>query len=60
MHKQTGEERAVKIINKEKLSSKQMKQFANEVQILRQLDHPNIIKLYEIFEDEDYFYLVQE
>lgn len=32
----------------------------NEIQILRKLDHPNIIKLYEVFEDEKNLYLVQE
>ena len=32
----------------------------NEVNILRKLDHPNIIKLYESFEDRGYLYLVTE
>jgi calcium-dependent protein kinase len=32
----------------------------NEVNILRKLDHPNIIKLYESFEDKGYLYLVTE
>ena len=32
----------------------------NEIQILRKLDHPNVIKLYEVFEDEKNLYLVQE
>jgi hypothetical protein len=32
----------------------------NEVNILRMLDHPNIIKLYESFEDKGYLYLVTE
>lgn len=34
--------------------------FENEIQALRKLDHPNIIKLFEIFEDDTSFYLVQE
>lgn len=33
---------------------------ANEVDILRDLDHPNILKLYEVFEDDDSVYLVTE
>jgi len=30
------------------------------VYALKSLDHPNIIKLYEIYQDEKYAYLVQE
>ena len=32
----------------------------NEVNVLRRLDHPNIIRLYESFEDKGYLYLVTE
>lgn len=28
--------------------------------ILKKLDHPNIVKLYETYEDESYLYLVEE
>lgn len=31
-----------------------------EIEILKQMDHPNIIKLYDIFEDEKYVCLVVE
>jgi calcium-dependent protein kinase len=31
-----------------------------EMEILLTLDHPNVIKFYEIYEDERYFYIVQE
>jgi len=34
--------------------------FANEVAILKRLDHPNIIRLYEQFKDENNYYLVEE
>ena len=39
-----GERRAVKAISKENVADKEI--FASEVQILKKLDHPNIIKLY--------------
>jgi len=32
----------------------------NEIEILKQVDHPNIVKLYDIFEDDDRYYLVME
>jgi len=32
----------------------------SELKILKVLDHPNIIKLHEVYEDDYYFYIVQE
>ncbi len=32
----------------------------NEIEILKQVDHPNIVKLFEVFEDEHYHFLVME
>lgn len=31
-----------------------------EIQILMNMDHPNIVKYYEYFEDESRFYIVTE
>jgi len=31
-----------------------------EVDILSQLDHPNVLKIYEIFDEDDFIYLVLE
>ena len=42
------------------MSSVELKQFQDEMAILRQLDHPNILKLYEVFEDNRKFFLVTE
>ena len=39
---------AIKAIQKNKLED--FETFVNEIKILRNLDHPNIIKLYEIWE----------
>ncbi|KRX00275.1 Protein kinase-like domain [Pseudocohnilembus persalinus] len=51
--------RSIKQIEKYKLENDQ-EQFVNEIQNLMKLDHPNIIRLYEIFESRSYVYLVQE
>jgi calcium/calmodulin-dependent protein kinase I len=32
----------------------------NEIDILTYVDHPNIVKLFEVFEDLEYYYLVME
>ena len=52
--------RAVKIIKKEAMNEEQETSFKYEISILQKLDHPNIIKLYEVFEDDRKYYLVQE
>ena len=58
IHKETKQERAVKIIEKKKI--KNMAQFRTEIKILQTLDHPNVIKMYEYFEDEINIYLIME
>ena len=54
----SGEVRAIKVIQKSKI--KNYERFINEITALRTLDHPNVIKLYEMFEDDEKLYLVQE
>jgi calcium-dependent protein kinase len=54
----SGQQRAVKIIPKDKI--KHPKRLVNEINILKTLDHPNIIKLFETFEDARNIYLVME
>ena len=34
--------------------------FLNEVNILKSLDHPNVVKLYEFYEENRKFHLVTE
>ena len=45
----TQDDRAIKNILKRKLPD--VKRFAAEIEIHRSLDHPNVVKLYEIYED---------
>lgn len=58
--RQTGAERAVKIIKKASVTQQAGSNLLEEVSVLRQLDHPNIMKLYEFFEDKKNYYLVSE
>jgi len=59
-NKKTGAIRAVKIIKKESLDSKEKQRFFTEIEVMRQLDHPNIVRLYEVYQDDKRFYLVTE
>jgi len=52
--------RAVKVIKKEILVGKEKLKFFHEMDILKKLDHPNIIKIYEVFRDAKRYYLVTE
>jgi len=56
--KEGNQLRAIKVIPKSKV--KDAERFKSEIEILAQLDHPNIIKLYETFEDNRHVYLVTE
>ena len=59
LHKATGKLYATKQVPKEKVL-KMLKQFQREVYIMYELNHPHIIKLYNHFEDERFFYLIME
>ena len=57
-NKITGEFRACKQLPKIKISN--VEKIQREISILKKVDHPNIIKLYEVFEDDKYIYLIME
>ena len=57
-HRETKQERAVKKVPKKKI--KNMDRFKQEITILQTLDHPNVLKLFEYFEDDKNVYLVTE
>ena len=57
-NKITGEFRACKQLPKIKISN--IEKIQREISILKKVDHPNIIKLYEVFEDDKYIYLIME
>lgn len=51
---------AIKIIDKTRLDAENRKKVAREVEIMKLLDHPNIIKLYQVMESSQHLYLVTE
>ena len=34
--------------------------YLEEVDNMSKLDHPNIVKIYHIYEDENYYYIIME
>lgn len=60
LHIPSNEMRAVKIIYKKDCSKDDQNRIYREVKILKNLDHPNIIKVYEYFDDEKFIYIVME
>ena len=62
IQKSTKKKRTVKIIRKEKIAHQPEEDnfFNREVSVLGQLDHPNIVRMFEVFQDKKYYYIVSE
>ncbi|XP_048455680.1 MAP/microtubule affinity-regulating kinase 3a isoform X8 [Rhincodon typus] len=59
-HILTGREVAIKIIDKTQLNPTSLQKLFREVRIMKCLNHPNIVKLFEVIETEKTLYLVIE
>ncbi|XP_021927301.1 serine/threonine-protein kinase MARK2-like isoform X8 [Zootermopsis nevadensis] len=59
-HVPTGKEVAIKIIDKTQLNPGSLQKLFREVRIMKMLDHPNIVKLFQVIETDKTLYLVME
>ena len=62
-HKITGEIRAMKIIKNTTIDGSdgnKNKKFLKEIQVLKDLDHPNILKIFEYYIDNKNHYIITE
>ena len=60
-HKELDVIRALKTIKKSKYKTPaELKSIRNEIQIMKVVDHPNIVKLFEFFEDDENLYIITE
>ena len=61
IHLLTNEKIAIKIFDKGKIKSKKEKEYIErEISILKKLNHYNTIKLFNIIQNNDFIYLIQE
>jgi calcium/calmodulin-dependent protein kinase (CaM kinase) II len=58
VQKSTGLEFAAKIINTKKLTSRDFQKLEREARICRKLQHPNIVRLHDSIQEENFHYLV--
>jgi len=59
----SGQECAVKILNKRRLamySADLVPQLLREITLLHQIRHPNIIQLFDVFQDDEHIFVVME
>ena len=60
LNKKTKKEVAIKIMSKNDMKTEDMELVRTEIEILKICQHPNIIHLYEVFENKDYYYIIME
>jgi len=56
-HRTTNEHCAIKIVDKRMCDKKMLR---NEIQILKKIDHPQIVSIYDLIETKKYLYVVME
>jgi serine/threonine protein kinase len=59
-NKKTNRQYACKTINTVRFNDAEISEFMNEINILRELDHPNIIQLFEVFKKRRKMWIVME
>ena len=60
VHKNTGKKVAVKVMSKKEMTVQDVELQRREIEILKMCQHPYIIRLLDIFENQDYIYIVME
>jgi len=59
-HRETDKKVAVKSINRKKLTAEEDAAIFSEVAIMANMNHPNIIKVIDFFEEKDHYLIVME
>ncbi|XP_027055178.1 serine/threonine-protein kinase D1-like isoform X3 [Pocillopora damicornis] len=60
VHRESGRDVAIKVIDKQRFPTKQEAQLKNEVGILQHVNHPGVVNLEEMFETPERVFVVME
>jgi len=60
VHCRSGKKVAIKMVNREKLSENILNKVEREIAIMKLIDHPHILGLYDVYENKKYLYLILE
>ncbi|CAG0883813.1 unnamed protein product [Darwinula stevensoni] len=59
-HCVAGKKVAIKIVNREKLSESVLQKVEREIAIMKLIEHPHVLGLYDVYENKKYLYLILE
>ena len=60
IHKKSLKSVAIKVMSKKEMTVQDVELQRREIEILKMCQHPNIIRLLDIFENQDYIYIIME
>ena len=59
-HRRSGDNRAIKVMNVDNVTSYYLRKLHTEISVLKSIDHPNIIKLHEVYFGRHSVYLIMD
>jgi len=60
IHCITGQKVAIKIINRSKLTESVLQKVEREIAIMKLIEHPHVLGLYDVYENKKFLYLILE
>uniref|UniRef100_A0A6G1S7T7 non-specific serine/threonine protein kinase n=1 Tax=Aceria tosichella TaxID=561515 RepID=A0A6G1S7T7_9ACAR len=60
IHCVSGQKVAIKIINRSKLSESVLQKVEREIAIMKLIEHPHVLGLYDVYENKKFLYLILE
>ncbi|CAM9591447.1 unnamed protein product [Discosporangium mesarthrocarpum] len=59
-HRGTGEEYACKVVNVTRLEARQVSKLYSEVSVMREMDHPHIVRMHEVFYTKRNIFMIMD